>query len=89
MTASDRHLTHSVRKLHDGSADRAVGDAADARTATVNRGDENVALGLLDREVVALRRGLVDRVENVDVRMSREKVFHRCLARLRVAHVER
>jgi len=56
--------------LHDSRADRAVGDAVEAGVAAVDRGDEHIALGFLDREVGALRRRLVDRAEDVDVRMG-------------------
>ena len=84
----DGHLAHSGGELHDGRADRSIGDAAHARATAVDRSHQNVALGLLDREEGALRRRLVDRVDHIDVRMRGQQVFHCGLAGFRVAHGE-
>ena len=87
----DAHLGHLERVLLRGRADDAVLDVLHARAAAVDRDDRDVLLlaGRLERLVGAGRRGLVDRVDEVDVGVLLQQVLHRRAAALlgAVGHV--
>src|SRR5207237_1147081 len=75
-------LRHLQRVLLRGRGDLAVLDRLHTGAAAVDRDDEDVALlaAGLDRGVGAERRRLVDRVDEVDVRVLLEAGLHRRLA---------
>ena len=70
---------HLERELHRGRADDARRDVVDAGAAAVDRddGDVLVLAGRLERLVRPGRRGLVDRVDQVDRRVLLQQVLHR------------
>src|SRR4051794_21842054 len=72
------HGRHLQRVLLGRGTDDAVLDRLDARAAAVDRDDDRVGdTGCLERGVRTHGRRLVDRVDDVDLRVLGEAVLHR------------
>ena len=79
----DAHGRHQQRVLLGGRADDAGGDVLHARAPAIDGDDERV-LGLAggpERAISAGRGRLVDRVDDIDVRILLEQRLHRGAAR--------